>query len=463
MLLHGFGGTAQDMTDPLTARGRIAFDRTATFPPYEDAGWQLVPPFIPVSGFFLDPPATSLTSWRRALLDAGFSTISYTQSGATIAPNVAQLTALAKGPLSTDSTLRCMRIAFVAHSRGGVIARSFLVAAAADPALARFLARVTSLVTLHSPHQGCGHANTAGAVAALVARVVTAMAVMGIPPPGPLTMLGAFVSDPALAELAVGSPTLAGIAAGEPVPGIAYHTFGGTSTVFSRLWAKVFTPDSTLPLPFFPSPIPLFHHGTTPVSIGAPLDAASFAPLIVGVPVPVVTELAIAVSLLAAATPELATGSGDLLVADSRAHLPFSATRGTNPLNHAEALWSPALQAQVVGILARLRTPGVSGQARARISPFPASLNPATHTVTASDAVSGVPLTAGTVTVTGTFDEVVLTAPLGAPFTAGFRGRRTTTIGPDGDPEIDVVFPTVSVSLPAPYGEVAVDLGAGRV
>lgn len=238
-----------------------------------------------------------------------------------------------------------------------------------------------------------------------------------------------------MTELALGSPTLAGIAAGEPVPGVAYHTFGGTSTAFARLWAKVFTPDSGIPLPV---PFPLFHLGTTPVPVGTPLDAVSFAPGVV-LGVPAVVELGTTLGLLASTTPELAHGAGDGLVADARAHLPFSATRITNALNHLEALSDRTLQSQVVAILARLRTPGVSGQAVARISPFPASRTRRNHTVTAADAVSGQALTEGTVIVRDTFGDVALTAGLGSPFGFAFTARRTVTVAPDGERDVELI------------------------
>jgi hypothetical protein len=121
----------------------------------------------------------------------------------------------------------------------------------------------------------------------------------------------------------------------------------------------------------------------------------SFIPLFVVAQVPEVVQLGAAVGLLATAVPEVVGGRGDGLVLDARAHLPFSATRTTNPLNHAEALWDPTLQAQVVAILSGLRTPGISGRAVTRIDPFPASEALATHTVTAADAVSGQALAQG--------------------------------------------------------------------
>ena len=455
VLLHGLGGSSLDMTNPIAVRGGLTFNRAAAYPVYRDGGFQLGQPALPVAGFFVDPPATTLTSWNRALVAAGFSTVAYNQSGATIAPNVTQLTALAAGALSTDSRLAGLRIVFVAHSRGGIIARSFLAAAASNPALSGFVARVRSLVTLHSPHLGSGVANIAVTVDGLLARIQAAVAAASIPPLGFLATLRSFTANPAFAELAVGSPVLAGIAAGEPVPGISYHTFGGTSTVFTRFWANAYTPDSFVPIPIPFLPFPLFHHGTTPLLVGSPVDALSFVPAAVLAPLPVVTELVIAMNQLAASTPDLAHGAGDVLVSNARAHLPFSSTITSNPLNHAEALWDPILQAQVIATLSGLRAPGVSGQAVARITPFPASVTPATHTVRASDAVTGASLTAGTVTVRDTFGSVALRVPLGTSFTFAFRGRRIA--GPRGSSEM--VFPTVKVEFAAGYSAVDVDTG----
>jgi hypothetical protein len=397
VLLHGLGGTSADMTAPLTSRGAVAFNRTATFPPYRDEGLRFTPPLVPVARFYADPPATAVTSWRDALNAAGFATATYTQNGGLIGASAAQLATFASGPLSIDPRLSGLQIAFVGHSRGGVIARSFLVSASTNPALAPFLARVTSLITLHTPHLGSGLAGAAVTVDGLAARLQATIASAGLAPLGVLAMLRSVTGSPTLPELAPGSAVLSGIAAGEPVPGIAYHTFGGTSTAALRVWADVYTPDSTFPLPLVP--LPLFHWGSTPVPMGAPLDVASFAPTALLAPMPFVTELLTLLGALAATTPELAPGAGDVLVSNASAHLPFSATRTANPLNHAEALWDPTLQSQVIAVLVRLRTPLVSGRATTRISPYPALLTPATHVVTAADAVTGVPLKSGSVAV----------------------------------------------------------------
>jgi hypothetical protein len=262
--------------------------------------------------------------------------------------------------------------------------------------------------------------------------------------------------NPARTELAVGSATLAGIT-GEPVPGVAYHTFGGTSTAFARVWANVFTPDSTLPLPLVP--FPLFHHGTMPVVIGAPMDVRTLIPPAVLVPLPGITELLAAAAVLAASVPEIGPGTGDILVAAGRAHLPFSATSIDNQLNHAEALWDPTLQAQVIAILSRLRTPTTPRLGVARITPFPASITRDTHTVTASDAATGMPVTAGTVVIRDAFGGVLLRTALGMPFPFAFRARRVIVFD-DGRRTVELIYPQVTAELGPPYNAtVGVDTG----
>lgn len=470
ILLHGMGGKGVDMTAPATAYPGLSFNRSGFFPLYKDEGIHFVPSLLPVARFYLDPPATSLTSWNNALIAAGFTTVTYDQIGPLIASDVTQLTtlvtqALMAGTVAGLPSLSGFRVAFVCHSRGGLVARSFLGGAGANPALTGFLPRVTALITLHSPNTGSGVATVAATVAALLGRMATAFTGAGLAL-GALaaTTLSGLVSNPSRAELVPGSATLAGIAAAEPVAGVTYHTFGGISTDFARIWADVFTPDSTIPL-FIPFvPFPLFHWGSTPVVVGVPMNVASFVPAVLAAPTPFVTEIVTVLGALALATPDLAPGQGDLLVSDARSRLPFSASHTTNFLNHLEALSDPTLQAQVVAILARLRTPVSSGIARVTLSPFPARKNVSTqYVVTAVDSVTGMPITSGTVQVVEA-GSVVFTAPLGAPFTYRFTSRQVTvcTFDPithERDCERLPVWPTVFVQLDSPYGRVRVNTG----
>ena len=71
VLLHGLSGTSLDMTDPATARPGTAFARNTVYPLYTDRGFRAWPPVLPVDSFFLDPPASGLTSWQQALNSAG--------------------------------------------------------------------------------------------------------------------------------------------------------------------------------------------------------------------------------------------------------------------------------------------------------------------------------------------------------------------------------------------------------
>src|SRR3954447_14934962 len=119
VLLHGLGGPATDMTAPMAGRPGIWFDHSGGPPLYVDRGFAPYPPLLPASDFFMDAPRTSLTSWRQALLAAGFSTVTYTQVGPLIANDVAQLTTIAT-EINANPELSGLRVAMVAHSRGGL-------------------------------------------------------------------------------------------------------------------------------------------------------------------------------------------------------------------------------------------------------------------------------------------------------------------------------------------------------
>jgi hypothetical protein len=125
-----------------------------------------------------------------------------------------------------------------------------------------------------------------------------------------------------------------------------------------------------------------------------------------------------------------------------------------------------AVRVEVTGIDATNRVASVRLSLRptkptaiARISPFPASQTVAPHTVTARDIASSQALTEGTVVVRGPSGTVVLTTGLGTAFSFGFRPKRTIRIGPDGEREVEVRYPSVNVRLPDPYEDVNVDLG----
>jgi hypothetical protein len=451
ILMHGRGGTCADMTAPLTRYAATAFNRSATFPLLSDAGVNFMPPVAPVAGFFIDPLLTTVTSWSQALIAAGFTTVTYSQGLKSIATDAADLSLLAQ-QLANEPRLANCGFAFVAHSRGGLVVRSFLGSTfgTADPLLDKFMKRTTTLVTLHSPNAGSGLATVAASVDALAAKLQMAIAALGLPPLGFLAALRSEVGDPSLAELAPRSKALAGITAAEPVRGISYYTFGGNSTKWLRLWANLYTPDSAVPWStFFGIPIPFFHWTTTPMVLGSLLSYGSFLPTeILTGPSPGITEIITILAALAALTPELADGVGDTFVTDSSAHLLFS-THKTNPLNHLEALYDPILQGQVIGILSGVGAPLLSGTAVARLHPSARQNVLVSYTVTAADSVSGIPLTPISVSVYDAHGGLSFTSS-GDSFSYKFVPARI---------QGDLVWPTVSARFAAPYGTIDVFTG----
>ncbi len=251
--------------------------------------------------------------------------MSYNQVGGLIAPAVAELTELVT-KLDSIAQLKSQRIAFVAHSRGGLIVRSLLVAAAADlERLPTSWLALPRLSQMTSPHLGSGVASLAARVERLLASLQAGFASLGITTPAFLKAMRFTTGSPAFPELALGSRTVA-IAPGEPVSGIAYHTFGGTSTAFSRLWASVYTVDGSTRC----SGRYHFHWGSTPILVGTPLDLISFCPLWHPFlhPFRSLRRDSGNVDCTGCYRPEkIDPRLGDLLVTDVNAHLPFSTTR----------------------------------------------------------------------------------------------------------------------------------------
>jgi hypothetical protein len=233
--------------------------------------------------------------------------------------------------LTSDARFANRQFALVAHSRGGILARTLLVAAhrgtlPAGAGGAYDRTRVRRLVTLHTPNLG----SSLAAAGVQVDRTVDWLAKTV---PNDLlnnlrTFLRTEVGALAFDNIAAGSKFLTDLAAAEPVPDVQYATWGGTSTVFTRARAWPFTADSALPRWHSPP----FYWRTMRAELGELMTAdaaATWVPL------------------------ELKHGIGDLLVTDSAARLPHvnTAKHTTNPINHAEALWDPTLRKQVVAHL----------------------------------------------------------------------------------------------------------------
>jgi pimeloyl-ACP methyl ester carboxylesterase len=317
-LLHGTGGDITHMTNPY-ATG-LSHDYGAALPPDRVIGWSWYPGVGPWS-FELDP-LKDVRSWRDALNARGFGTVAYTQTSSMgpLQPAVDQLAELVvsvSGDQPDDATF-----VLLGHSRGGLLARKFLV-----DYHPKLTGQVRHVITLHSPNQGDQLALAATSLNAAISNFRSSLGSKGQQAlDAALGWLVRWISAPAFAEMEQGSQFLQALAAAETaLPNVQYHTFGGTSVVFSRILSWVYTAGSAIPRWH----VPPFRHVITMVEL-----------LVIS---PIATSLPNVVA-------EISEGQGDILVADVRATLPFAVHR-TNSLSHAEALWDMSLQDQVLELL----------------------------------------------------------------------------------------------------------------
>jgi hypothetical protein len=324
VLLHGNGGNADHMVAPDRSPGSN-YDYGAALPPDRSIGWRAYPG-VGVWSFELDP-SKAVRGWQPVLADHGFRTVTYSQVDpeGLLARPVRELTALVR---ALTTTLPSARLAFLAHSRGGLLLRQFLKDTAGDPLVA---GHVAFAISLHSPHGGSELAVVANA---LDGAIDALRSTFGALVDAALGWLSDIVNSPSYQELAVGSPFLTALEKGEvAIPGVAYHTFGGDSPLLTRIRSWVYTVSSAIPQWHWPP----FRHRITCVEVPVASPVLDSLPNL---------------------TPEITEGVGDILVADARAHLSF-ALQHTNHLNHAEALWNPGLQSQILRILGA--TPSVWG------------------------------------------------------------------------------------------------------
>ena len=336
LLLHGTSGTKLDMIDPTAPPGTVYrdveypgggpdndYDHLAPLRPAVSIGQRSYPGVGVWSCCELDPKLDAVRSWRTVLADNGFWTAVYDQvdNQGLLERPVGELVVVMRR-LAKEYPYR--RIVLLAHSRGGLLARSFLKSSPRDAA------PVTIVITLHSPHTGSSLAT----LAVTVREAIEALqSVFGSVVTSALGWLLGMADTEAYREMRIGSPFLTELASGEEaLPGVEYFTFGGVSVRLARVREWVYTLDSAIPKWQWP---PYDHTRVeTEVPVASPLADS----------LPNVIE-------------ELTEGRGDLLTADSRTRLDF-ATHQTNPINHAEALWDPVLQAQVLRILGVEIPPG---------------------------------------------------------------------------------------------------------
>ncbi|MEK6537335.1 MAG: hypothetical protein AABZ63_07605 [Actinomycetota bacterium] len=332
VLLHGLAGDSTDWTAP--EGWRLHYNTSAPLPPdtvigtfnYPALGYFGVPPMT-------DPLLPSITNFDQFLNANGFQTVVYSQIDprGTLARPALELATVMRA-LHSLPGLTERRFVLLCHSRGGLLARKFLKDNKDDPSA---VGRITKVITMHSPHHGSrwGNEVTApGQPTVTMAAAFDAALNAIVPGTGPVVtrLLGpliAYTTTPAYLEMRVDGPFITDLAAGEtPLPGVEYHTFGGTSVLFSRLIDRVYTVSSAILVPGG------FTHVVT--SVQNPL----ISPVFTAYP---------PVNGSAETTP----GLGDFLVSDASSRLPFENSHHTNPVNHAEVMWDPTVHQQVLDIL----------------------------------------------------------------------------------------------------------------
>lgn len=332
LLIHGTAGNKFDMTAPdngqATGGTSFNFNYNAPMQPDRDLGWSGQSIIWGIHSFELDQ-LKPVTSWRAALQSNGYRTACYSQidpAGLLARP----VQELGKVMSYLRSAFPGTRVVLMGHSRGGLLIRKFIKQNAGNRSM---VGAIAGVITLHSPHHGSHLANFSLAINNWIDSCEAQNSSIA---PVLEATLRSQVNSPAFQEMAVGSQFLNDLQAGEtPLPGVVYHTFGGTSVKLTRLLNWVYSPISSVPQWHWPP----FHH------IIFQDESWLFSPLINGLP---------SVPLEGLFLPEFVQGLGDVLTADEGARLPF-ATHHTNAINHGEALWDPGIQQQVLGVLASIR------------------------------------------------------------------------------------------------------------
>jgi hypothetical protein len=318
ILLHGMGGDINHMANPSVSPG-LNFDLGSPLPAATiDRGWHI----YPNRGFWsisLDPTYQAV-GWEGRLIMQGYATLNYAQVDpwGLLARAVLELGAVVRATIARFGK----RVVFVCHSRGGLLLRLFLQHNRGDTNL---LSKIAGAVMLHVPNQGSQVADIAAGVHTAIG-VLRPLAWLCAPFQVALNWLDGFVTHPAIAELSPSSQLLVNLRDQEAVPlpvAIPIHTFGGTDPHLVTLRFSVFDPISEVPLWHWPP----FHWFTHQFSLRL-LDG----------------------TVLTNVSPEEGAG-GDILVTDSRSHLPGEASHHANPVNHPAALWDNTLAAQVLPVL----------------------------------------------------------------------------------------------------------------
>jgi pimeloyl-ACP methyl ester carboxylesterase len=330
VLLHGLGGSESDWTNP--AYYGYHFDRSAPWPPNTTVGTFNLPA-VGFAGPPVKDPFRSIKDFSTFLSDRKFQTLVYSQidPADTLARPALELAALMH-TLHSLPGLSERRFVLLCHSRGGLLARQFLKDNKDDPGA---VGRIIKVITLHSPHHGSRWGNevtSPGRPTTTMAAAFDAALNSVRPGTGPVvaTLLAPLISyttTPAYLEMRVDGPFINGLESGETaLPGVEYHTFGGTSVDFTRLIDRIYTLSSAVP------------------------TSAGFVHVITSAEDPAISPVFSAFPTVNKSN-ETRQGLGDFLVTDESSRLPFEHSHHTNWINHVEALFDPIVQQEVFDIL----------------------------------------------------------------------------------------------------------------
>ena len=325
--IHGLGMSEKSWTDPCSESlmdGRLSFDFLLTdldHPPSAKT-WEV----SMGRSFFLSTPLRL----RRPLPDSfwqflgkeGWGLIAWSQKKprGSISFALKELQAILKElPLREP-------VVFLAHSRGGLVARKYL-----QERLSGWQ-RIKALILLGTPHHGSQIAAWAislgkGGLASFTTKIVlSVLKFIPFPRPDGLSSLSfrslqSYLRNPAFAELSPNSLLIREMNRLESVEKenqIPYFNFIGLQTTYLRIYRQI---------NFGPRPM---------VPVFSLLDGL---------------EKIFPHSLL---PPELRQGRGDGQVSGKSAHLPWASYNQTFPLNHAQLLVAPSVQNRVRQILEEL-------------------------------------------------------------------------------------------------------------
>jgi pimeloyl-ACP methyl ester carboxylesterase len=279
-------------------------------------------------------------NWFDYLKAQGYTVATWSQPGSTVGdayPSAQQAYQQFRAATAALNPASPPRVVLLGHSRGGLLIRKLLKESGAQN-------RVTTVITMHSPHHGSSLANPGdnvcevmfnqfGKIGNQVEKQLLKAAGLDKQLREFCESMNAFIlDDDASRELKPDGALIQGIAQNESaVPGVKYYTFGGISPTYVRYYAWYLTAESAVPQYKVENGVPKQYfvweaHPKEIVGLSPLFDTTGFF------------------------APELQNGKGDGLVTDQSARLPFS-THFPTRLNHAEVLWDRPLQKQVVNLI----------------------------------------------------------------------------------------------------------------